>query len=177
MNSLFHIFILLLTLSPSFIVFAYNSKIFNINPICLILVSISIVLLLTKLSLCLAKLLGGESFEKGSICEVEQASYTYLPSHLGYFFVALSTPRLEVYLLVFSIISVLIFFSDHAYFNPLYFVFGFKFYSVTTKRGVKILIITKKGLRYPEQISFEGIKRINDYTFIDIGKIEKMKEA
>lgn len=125
-------------------------------------------LLFAWLSIKLAKLLDNDTFGPGTIKELEQASDAFLPSYLGYFFVALSTPSFQIFFLVFGIITVLIFFSRAAYFNPLYFLFGYHFYYATTSADVKILVITKKRLKMPGDVKFEKIKRINDFTFIDV---------
>ena len=120
------------------------------------------------LSITLATFLADDTFGAGTIKELEQASDAFLPSYLGYFFVALSVPSFQIFFLVFGIITILIFFSRAAYFNPLYFLFGFHFYYATTSRDVKILVITKKRLKLPTDVQFNSIKRINDFTYIDI---------
>lgn len=129
-------------------------------------------LFLAWLSIKLAKFLDNDTFNSGTIKELEQASDAFLPSYLGYFFVALSVPSFEVFFVVFGIITILIFFSRAAYFNPLYFLFGYRFYYATTSSDVKILVITKKSLKMPKDVEFTMIKRINDFTFIDVGEAE-----
>ena len=67
-----------------------------------------------------------------------------------------------------GIICIFIFCSRAAYFNPMYFLFGYQFYYAVTTKNVKILIITRQHLKNPEMVQFDRIKRINDFTFIDI---------
>lgn len=45
---------------------------------------------LTKVSLVLSAALGKDEFKKGEVISVEHANNSFLPSYLGYFFVALS---------------------------------------------------------------------------------------
>lgn len=45
---------------------------------------------LTGISLLLSKRLGKDEFKKGNIISIEYANNSFLPSYLGYFFVALS---------------------------------------------------------------------------------------
>ena len=128
-----------------------------------------ICIFLAWITLQYPRLLGGERFSIGSIVESELANDAYLPTFLGYFFVALSIEKVEIFAYVFGIISIFIFFSRAAYFNPLYFLFGFRFYSMKTSEGVKILVLTRKPCKIPKQIEFQKIRRINNYIFIDIG--------
>ena len=64
--------------------------------------------LLTFLSLHISKYLANDSIEKengvSAIKEIEQANNAYLPSYLGYFFVALSVPYCDTLIFVFAII-------------------------------------------------------------------------
>ncbi len=126
-------------------------------------------ILLAWFSLFMARFLSSDHMSQDSVERLEQANDIFLPSYLGYFFVALSTPNWEVFLFVFSIILILIFFSRAGYFNPLYFLFGYRFYYITTTRSVTVLLITKRRLKVPSDIHFDKIKRVNDFTFIDVG--------
>lgn len=145
-----------------------HHKLQHIPAIFSYLTYMAICIFLAWLSLSLAKGLSNDTLSQGSIKEIEQANDAFLPSYLGYFFVALSVPNFQIFCIVFAIIVILIFFSRAAYFNPLYFLFGFRFYYVVTARNVKILIISKRKLKTPEEASFSRIKRVNDFTFLDL---------
>lgn len=138
------------------------------------LIYFSIPVILTYFSLLLAKFLAEDSLEKendiSKIAEVEQANNAFLPSYLGYFFVALSVPYCETLIFVFFILFVFTFFSQTLYFNPLFLLFRYKFYYLTTANRIKIFLITKKSLKSPSDIDLPILKRINDFTFIDKGK-------
>lgn len=131
--------------------------------------------LFTYLSLLLSNKLANESIEpeKGipAIREIEQANNTYLPSYLGYFFVALSIPYCDSLIFVFIILFLFTFLSQTLYFNPLFLIFGYQFYYITTINNVKIFLITKEKLKVPEGLSFPKLKRINNFTFIDNEKL------
>lgn len=132
-------------------------------------------LLLTYLSIMLSNLLPKDSIQSNNnpvIQEVEQANNAYLPSYLGYFFVALSTPYFDTLVFVYLILFIFTFMSQTLYFNPLFLLFGYQFYYVTTVNNVKVFIITKKTLKDPYNIQFNDLRRINDFTFID-RKVEK----
>jgi hypothetical protein len=128
--------------------------------------------LLTYLSLHMSRFLDNDSIEpdivgKPVIKEVEQANNAFLPSYLGYFFVALSVTYFDTLVFVFLLLFVFTFFSQTLYFNPLYLLFGYHFFYITTNTNVKIFIITKRKLKDPHNLSFPKLKRINDFTFID----------
>ncbi|OQP62912.1 hypothetical protein A3860_26000 [Niastella vici] len=127
--------------------------------------------LLTLLSLIVSKFLADDNIEaeegKSVIKEVEQANNAYLPSYLGYFFVALSVPQYETLIFVFAILFLFTFLSQTLYFNPLFLVFGYHFYYLTTETNIKIFLITKKNLKDPSKLNFPKLKRVNDFTFID----------
>ena len=127
--------------------------------------------LLTFLSLLISNFLADDNIEsekgQSAIKEVEQANNAYLPSYLGYFFVALSVPHCDTLIFVFAILFLFTFLSQTLYFNPLFLVFGYHFYYVTTETKIKIFVITKRNLKNPSGLNFPKLKRINDFTFID----------
>lgn len=124
-------------------------------------------LLLTYLSLLCSKFLGKDAMNQGDIENVEYANDAFLPSYLGYFFVALDVPNIETLCFVYPLIFVFTFLSQTLYFNPLFLVFGYHFYNLTTANNVRVFMITKKKFKDPKTISFPSLKRINDFTFID----------
>ncbi|WP_242037368.1 hypothetical protein [Tenacibaculum piscium] len=150
------IFNLKLTFIPNYI----SYLIFFLTPV-----------LLTLLSLPISKRLDKDDLEKISgksrIIEIEQANNSFLPSYLGYFFVALSISNNETLIFVFAILFIFTFFSQTLYFNPLFLLFGYHFYNLTTTNKVKIFLITKKILKAPSTINLPTLNRINNFTFID----------
>lgn len=127
-------------------------------------------IILTFVSLLIAKYLGKDNIPKGTIKSIEQANNAFLPSYLGYFFVALSIPYVDTLIFVFAILFVFTFLSQTLYFNPLFLIFKYHFYYLTTTNEIKIFVITRKILKDPNNTEFEKLKRINDFTFIDLTK-------
>ena len=126
------------------------------------------ILLLSILSIYIIRLLADDSIEEDTLINIEPANDAFLPSYLGYFFVALSVPNIEMFFVVFGVIAIFIFYSRISYFNPIFFIFGFKFFYVINRNNVKVLLITKKELKTTEHEEFKQLKRITNYTFIDI---------
>ena len=123
--------------------------------------------LLTGLSILLSRGLGKDAFTKGQVASIEYANNAFLPSYLGYFFVALSIPDLKTLMFVYVILFVFTYFSQALYFNPLFLIFGYKFYNVTTAEGAVIFLISKKNFRVPAEIDIPDARRINGYTFLE----------
>lgn len=130
---------------------------------------IFIPIILTYISLIQTRYLSNDNVD-GDIKEIYQANNTFLPSYLGYFFVALSVSDRETFIFVFTIIFIFAYFSQTLYFNPVFLLFKYHFYYITTENNVKIFLISKKQIRSTKVVSFPNLKRINNFTYIDVGK-------
>lgn len=131
-----------------------------------------VVLLLTKLSIWLSSKLGKDTFNSGDIVSIEYANNSFLPSYLGYFFVALSIGNWETLIFVYILLFIFTFFSQALYFNPLFLVFRYNFYNLTTENGATIFLISKDDFKKPKEIEIDTY-RINNYTFIDGGNSDE----
>lgn len=160
--------ILVIYLVKSEITINYISKIWCCAPNYISYIIYAIIpIILTYFSLLFTNLLSNDVIQRGSVIEVEQANNVFLPSYLGYFFVALSVPNCDTLLFVFLILFVFTFLSQTLYFNPLFLFFGYNFYNVSTNNNIKIFIVSKKTIKNPKDIEFKKLKRINNFTFID----------
>lgn len=135
----------------------YSWTLFTIIPI-----------LFTALSFIIAFNLPKDSISRNSIKEIELANNNFLPTYLGYFFVSLGIENVPVLIVVFTIIYIFTFLSQTLYFNPIFLIFGFHFYFIKTSADIKIFLITRKQLKAPREHNFEKLRRINNYTFIDL---------
>lgn len=124
-------------------------------------------ILLTAVSIKISSFLGKDSFYSGNVVEMEHANNSFLPSYLGYFFVALSIPNIETLVFVYGTLFIFTFLSQALYFNPLFLVFGYEFYNVKTKSGAHAFIISKKKYKIPNEIVIINARRINNYTFME----------
>lgn len=124
------------------------------------------IMLFTWICIRLSKFLPDEII-CGGIKEVELADGAYLPSFLGYFFVALSIDDNITLIAMAVIIFVFTYHSQTLYFNPLFLLFGYRFYNITIDNGMKIFVLTRKPIKNVEGLKFNNLKRINNYTFID----------
>lgn len=177
MEHIFKLFLTLNSLLLSLLVFLINKGIVinSLHPqlsslpdIISYLFYFEIILILTWLSMQFTNSLDTDEIDKGSISVIEPANDAFLPSYLGYFFVALSVPNIEVFFYVFVIICVFIYYSRISYFNPLFFLFGFNFYYIINNKNTKVLLITRRQFKEPKNVEFNNLKRINNYTFMDM---------
>ena len=130
------------------------------------IIYVVVILLFTVLCLFLSQFLPDETIQ-GGIKEVELADGSYLASYLGYFFVALSVSDKITLLAMGIIIFLFTYYSQTLYFNPLFLLFRYRFYYMTMENGMKLFVLTKKSIKNVDGLTFNNLKRINDYTFID----------
>lgn len=126
-------------------------------------------LLSTGLSILLSSQLGRDEFKQGEVASIEHANNSFLPSYLGYFFVALSIGNWEALAFVYALLFVFTLLSQALYFNPLFLIFRFEFYNITTKNGTAIFLISRHKYKKPDDIAISMAFRINNYTFIERG--------
>lgn len=124
-------------------------------------------ILLTGLSLSLSNLLGKDEFKEGQVDSIEHANNSFLPSYLGYFFVALSVGNWETLFFVYGVLFIFTFRSQALYFNPLFLLYGYEFYNITTKSRASIFLISRERYKVPGDIIITKAFRINNYTFIE----------
>ena len=73
--------------------------------------------------LFMVSFLSKDEFKKGSVESIENATNGFLPSYLGYFFIALSIPDHDFFILfvIWLILGIFVFISQVNYFNPIFF--------------------------------------------------------
>ena len=49
-------------------------------------------------------------------------------------------------------------------------ILGFKYYDVTTSEGARVFVISKRDLRKPDEVEFNNIRRINNMSYIELGR-------
>lgn len=127
---------------------------------------ILVVILITRISIFLTKFLSKDSIE-GGINDITIETENFLPTYLGYFFVGLEVENFSTLMFVFLILFTFTFFSQTVYFNPMFLIFRYKFYHLTMENNSKILIISKRMLKDKNNVHFNNLRRINEYTFFD----------
>lgn len=126
-----------------------------------------IVLLFSLLMLFLTNFLEYDSISHENIESIELSENNFLPVYLGYFFVGLSLSQNENPIYIYSILVLFSFISNSVYFNPIFMIFKYKFYTVKRKNGIIIFLISKEIYRTKNELCIKKVRRINDYTFIE----------
>ena len=130
-------------------------------------VCLAIPILLSWLSLQISSFLGTDS--PGKLHDIHLADGEFLPTYLGYFFVALSISDLLSLIFIYLILLVFVYLSQTQYFNPIYLLFGYHFYHATTEHGTNIFIVAYgKVIRNDESSNFSTLIRLNDTTYLSI---------
>ena len=166
----YNLFKILLTLSAtSWMVVLYGLKaewtISSLPPICFSLLFISLPIILSLISLYWSHVLSVDTMREFK--DLRLADADFLPIYLGYFFVALSVPNAVTFCFVYALVFLFTFLSQAQYFNPIFLLFGYHYYHVTTKNDTKIFIIKQgKIIRSMRDISEIKLHRINDTTYI-----------
>ena len=121
---------------------------------------------LSWLSLALSRSLGAES-PIVNCKESNLADGEFLPIYLGYFFVSVGVPEHFTMAVVYLIVFVFTFLSQTQYYNPIYLLFGYHYYHVSTESETRIFVIRKGPvIRNIKNLRFEHLHRLNDSTFI-----------
>lgn len=130
------------------------------------LVSIALLLIpmvLSAVSIWLSRFLSKDNLETPE--KLEEANISFLPIYLGYFFVGLSIDKAQHLLFIYLII-LLFTVIQMQYYNPIYLLFGYRFYHIETEQGTKVFLIAKKSIRNAADAKFSNLRRINDTTYI-----------
>ena len=129
------------------------------------LVLLCIPIILSLISISISSCLGADSLE--SCKEFSLADNEFLPTYLGYFFVSLSISDYITMIYLYLIVFVFTFLSQTQYFNPIFLLFGYHYYHVSTERGTKVFVIKRgKVIRNKENLLLDNLKRINDTTYL-----------
>jgi len=123
--------------------------------------------LFSKISIILIPRLGRDQIKSDNIVRLSHADSTFLPSYLGYFFVALSVSSYHTMIFVYGIVFLFSFFSQTTYFNPTFLVLGYRFFSLETKKGTTVHLVSRRNYKNPADIVDTSAFRINDHTLME----------
>ena len=120
----------------------------------------------------LAKQLPRASFDAHHFVAIEPINHQFLPSYLGYFFVALGINDATTFWVVFMLLWAMLWLaqvrSQTFYFNPYYLLMGYQFYQLTTAQGAVVLLISRRAYRLPQAIVIACAYQINGYTYLEM---------
>lgn len=103
-----------------------------------------------------------------SCSSVEEINNDFLANYLGYFFVGLGLNDVATLFIAFGIIFVFTFASQNQYFNAVLLIFGYKYYSVETSEGTKVLVISQNNYRNSDAFVSNKLRRVKDGVFLEL---------
>lgn len=169
------------SLLPAIYFIKIRLKVFNFQcdalNLCLdLLLYLGVPLVMSLISLLWMKGQSDDSINSGAD-EIAPVNHEYLPVYLGYIFVSLSLPVNTAggadwlpLIVVYLLICLFVTFSRTLCFNPLFIIFGYGYYQVTTQSKVKVFVITKRQIRKGDKPSFAKLHKVNELVFIDTEK-------
>lgn len=145
-----------------------------INIVLDLVLYIGIPVVMSLLSLCWMTSQAKDSIKSG-VKEIMPVNHEYLPVYLGYIFVSLSMPNLNngsidwiTLMVVYGLICIFVTCSKTLCFNPVFILFGYAYYQVTTKNGVKVFVITSRTISKGEtSLTFPLLRKANEPVFIE----------
>lgn len=99
---------------------------------------------------------------------VEEINNDFLADYLGFFFVGLGLNDVVTLFIAFGIIFVFTFASQNQYFNAVLLVFGYKYYSVETGIGTKVVVISQTNYRNSDAVISEKLIKLKDGVFLEL---------
>ncbi|MCK5321540.1 hypothetical protein KAJ38_03095 [Candidatus Pacearchaeota archaeon] len=112
---------------------------------------------------------------QSSIENIRPVEFLYIPIYLGLVIISLDLNGFLANTLETSIIMGVIFLiwlklENVSFFNFYWLFFGYRFYEINTKTSSYMLISKRKDVKDRKAIKSLKLKRINNYTFLDIEK-------
>lgn len=131
------------------------------------IVYVFVILIFTYSTLAMSKLEAVDSFSPDEVDSIECANNSFMPNYLGYFFVSTGISDKVTFIIVYLIIFVFTLSSRSIYFNPLFLIFGYSFYTIKTKKGSVLSLVSSQLYKSPSEVDIKKLHRINDYNFIE----------
>ena len=103
-----------------------------------------------------------------NIDKIYPASESFLPTFFAYVFLGLSINNWTSLFFVYVALGIFCLCSEMYLYNPLFYIFKYRFYYVEMKSGSKILVMSKYVFQLGYKKNFTRLKKINDFSFIDL---------
>jgi len=170
-NSFCMVIVFYLT-SIKFNLIFWENKIPNIYlPAINFIIMLICVILFSKLSIFIAKkwITTNDTMKIKHIKPIESVT---MPTYIGLFVISLEISSFDGIIAI-EILTILfifwIFFERVFYFNPIWILFGYRFYEMESENGNSFTFITKKSdIKNKIDINLGNLKRINNYTFMEV---------
>lgn len=98
---------------------------------------------------------------------ISDINSSYLAAYLGYFFISLSINDYVTLAVIYLLLLLVAYKTINQYYNPIFVLMGYKFYSIKTGNDIVMLVITKRYIRADDTLKFEHLRRIHDGCYFD----------
>lgn len=105
-----------------------------------------------------------------AVASIEAADMTFVPVYFAYVFVGVSIQSWTSLLFCYALLTIICFRAQTYLFNPLAYLLGYRYYFVTNTLGKKLLVMSRKDIALNEKVDFNDLRRLNSFTYIDMGK-------
>lgn len=158
-------------------VVVFNTQCQCVNTVLDLVILLGVPVVLSVFSLIWMRTQGKDSINNG-VSEITPVNHEYLPVYLGYIFVSLSMPNTQAggiqwmtLIVVYLLICLFVTCSKTLCFNPIFIVFGYGYYQVTTSNGVKVFVMTKRAIRKSGgNPTFPHLRKVKELVYIDTDK-------
>lgn len=103
-----------------------------------------------------------------NIDKIYPASESFLPTFFAYVFLGLSINNWTSLFFVYVALGIFYLCSEMYLYNPLFYIFKYRFYYVEMKSGSKILVMSKYVFQLGHKKDFLNLRKINDFSYIDL---------
>jgi hypothetical protein len=103
--------------------------------------------------------------------EIDKISPTgdnFLASFFAYIFIGLSINNMYILIAIYAILTIMCFCTQMYLYNPVFLLFGYNYFYIKVPKGLTIMVLTKKRFGLNDKEDLKGIRRLNDYTYIDL---------
>lgn len=108
-----------------------------------------------------------DSYEGAKNLEVERLDKNFVPTIIGYCFVALSVGNLFSAIVVYFIIVFVVSVTGEALGAGL-IVFGFKGYKIVSKNGMITYLFSKNNYKRPLEVEISKVYRLTNLTYVEL---------
>lgn len=105
-----------------------------------------------------------------NIDRIYPASDSFLPTFFAYIFLGLSINNMTTLIYVYVALGIFSICSGMYLYNPLFYIFGYRFYYLEMKSGTKFIIMSKYKFQKGHIVDFKEVKKINDFSYVDLKK-------
>ena len=103
-----------------------------------------------------------------NIKKISPTGDSFLVSFFAYIFLGLSINNNYMLATVYIALTIMCFATQLYLYNPIFLLFGYNYYNVSTKNGLTVIILTKQKFGLNTNVDFPNLRRLNDYTYIDL---------